>query len=716
MKNADTNLPGGAYVPTQGSNYLLDGFDFKDEPRGGALNGYGHPSVYGISGLPDGLIKSSSGPAVDVDLSGSDGGISAFVKEAGVVQDPFPRIVDLDWLEKAVQNPARLPVNPVDLMIPELVEAWGVNRRTNGLELVPNTEAYRDYSKPLAGPKSGLPPDKLKGILAHAVRKSTLGYPMDEIVRDVRALSKGSFPKLAKSVQAIQQEHGLPGNVYIRASAFPGLLMGRWDSLLTKKCARALYILAEPNSKVAGADRYLGKKVVTEIPWKEAYAHYAPILNATGRRVASGDIRIALRNAFLTRVPELLSREASGLPTHKALVDTVSTRQAMKAWKDAPAPVREVYDPAIGALKRLASVTTQQIQRWVSAGLLSKEDARRILQSSADPASMVRVAANLITSSGKTPIYDGVGVQFRVHVAATRESSWKDLQESEIRTRVALKIRERIVKMAKEGALSSSQAQSILSSKMPPRQMMEEAARLASTAHATPLNEMTNFVQSRPFEGANVKAHVMMDPPTPALDPEIERLSKVAKVGKVALVDVKSLLQKVRQKLSENVIGKDLDRHLAHKYSRPLLAAAKEEIASIRQAHEGLSGQLYVDAEAYASPTGITGCEEGARLHRSDTTPTVMAMPRCTTCTHNIQGSCEKYAKPLVSKIPCEDPAAFQAEALRQANAPKESSDLVNLYDPSEYGLTNDALETFAFNPELPPSGIGEIRFGGMTI
>lgn len=275
-----SKMPDGGFVLTDGSNYGMDGFQFDTEYNGGVLDGARLPEAKGLAGLPDGIVKGSS-------VEGEAGlDLSSLVPDK--VATP---LADHYWLETAEQDPARLPINPSDLAIPELEQAWGVDRRTDGINIIPNIQSY---DPPPPSELSELPGDDFRYVVKKAMRMATFGKPLDQI-KDYLSLSlKGaSYEKVASLIEV---DYGLAGNVFIRAAAFPGIHSGKWEKKLRRLSAK--YIISD--DKTSDLDRIHGKKVVASVPWREAYSEYKPLLKGAGRKVASkGSYESRLRSAFL---------------------------------------------------------------------------------------------------------------------------------------------------------------------------------------------------------------------------------------------------------------------------------------------------------------------------------------------------------------------------------------------------------------------------------
>lgn len=277
-----SKMPDGGFILTDGSNYGLDGFQFDTEYNGGVLEGARLPEAKGLAGLPDGIVKGSSTEIEE------GGGLDLSSLVPDKVATP---LMDHYWLETAEQDPERLPHNPSDLAIPELEEAWGVNRRTDGINIIPNIQKY---DTPPPSELSELPGDDFRYVVKKAMRMATFGKPLDQI-KDYLSLSvKGtSYAKVAALIEA---DYGLAGNVFIRAAAFPGIQSGKWETKLRKMSAK--YIISD--DKTIDLHKLHGKKVVASIPWREAYNEYKPLLKGSGRKVSSkGSYESRLRSSFL---------------------------------------------------------------------------------------------------------------------------------------------------------------------------------------------------------------------------------------------------------------------------------------------------------------------------------------------------------------------------------------------------------------------------------
>jgi hypothetical protein len=170
--------------------------------------------------------------------------------------------------------------------------------------------------------------------------------------------------------------------------------------------------------------------------------------------------------------------------------------------------------------------------------------------------------------------------------------------------------------------------------------------------------------------------------------------------------------------MSEGAAGNDLDVLLATHFAQDYLKGAGEHLVQLRRKHEGLAGHVYVAAEAYATPTGTTGCDKGGLIHRGNEIKAVLQMDRCATCASNSGGGCQKYGKTLVASAPVKDPAKYQQETLRLANSDdsERTAAMFNNYNQSEYDLQNDTLDTFDYDNLPAHEDLGDVLFSGMIL
>lgn len=780
-RKPDNSLPDGGYDPTYASNYGLDGF-IDSEYGGGPDNErkitFLPRSQKGLSALPDGLISGENHEKFDgifnTDEDGGLGNISGMVKKVSY-------LTDLSWLEQAEQDPARLPEHHNDAVIEGLVEAWGTNRRTDGVHLIQNTT-------PPPAPRSmstSLPGDQYRTLIASAMRRTAFGDSFENIVDDtVRHLGNkiydistdGDMQKFAAAMRSVHAERNIVGKVYLRDSAFPGLLTGKWGDIIRKKCASAAYWLTSPGSKLSAYDNFMGKKVVTSIPWEQALKLYYPRLTATGRKVSSGDPKKVLIEALNSKE---VVRKVSTFRSSVAPVNTISSEEAWSIFASAPKPEREVIKvDYLSAVKKKAD---HQLDRWVASGLLSADDSKRIKESESHPLEKVRAGATIIASSGKKATYDGVGTNVTIPVRPTKDAAWANLRSAELKQEIVSRTASKIRSMVKTGELTDSDAERILASGLQPADMLA-IANIRSASHDK--DRVSPVVESRSYNGVGVgkSIHTGFARPdkskekTASVDSHInERVERginrlvsggalssedaktilsssltprqkmemanyrVAMPGEVEIKpqkvasysgpvvkehipvrhsssnpkEVQTLLKYASHVMNNGAAGKDLDNAITSKFSSHTIEKAGSQLVQIRRKHEGLAGHLYVDASVYASKDGLTGCEEGSRKHRASAVPSVLSMPRCASCVHNTSGSCQKYNKKLVDSPPISNPEEYQSEVIKMSS--EDTGEVFSMYDPSEFQLQNDNLNGFDVSA-APGKKDLDVTFGSMTI
>jgi len=588
----EASLPDDLFTPTLGSNYGMDGFE--DLSYGmGVLEGVADPNLHEPPALPSGLV-----------MAGEDGmDLTAMLE--GSLQD-------LDWLDPtAPQDPERLPKNCVDTVIPELEEAWGANRRTDGVQVFAkdlDRARYEDSLGKQAAQSRKATPEQMMKVVTHAMRRSAAGQDIDVVVKQALESMGEEMGRVSKALRLVRGDHGLSGNVFVRASAYPGYGGGKWTSIIKKHASRARYIIVSPaEMKQAtwikdGRCSYTGKIAVTEVPWGQARTFYAPRLESVGRRVASGDPREALRRAFL-ELPERVAVETN-FPKH----DPVTRLVAAKA-----------------------------------PGILTSPEER------------------------KAALHEG-------------------------------KVRARVEKMAADGLISIAARDSILSSGSDPYAMLKAAA------------QATSADGSRQYQGAHQRRAASLST-TP--EPTTPLLSR----------SVRGALQWIRRSMAEGFAGKDLDSLIQHRFTASLRGEMAAPLQEIRSAHEGGSGFLYVDAEAYASPKGVKGCEEGALRHRANQIPAVTKMDRCGSCSlarvlEDGTSKCGVYNKGLL-----DDSSGPELERLKRANikvanmddSEQTASMFAPAFDPSEYSLHNANLDDVDLITAAEHAPL-DISFGGWNL
>ena len=597
----ESHIPADLLTPTLGSNYGLDGYPDMEYGMG-VLDGVLNPEFMEAPALPTGLSKEGAEEDGGMDLT-------MFMEDS---------LADLAWLDPTQpQDPERLPETPVS--IPELEEAWGVHRRTNGIQV-----NARDLNQARYEDTEGLPKKAnsraLMKVVRRAMQRSALGHDLDALLREAVLHLGDQLKRVASTLLLVKSEHGLAGNVFVRAAAYSGYGQGKWSDHFKKFSRDARYVVVSPTQmKTAtwiqdGRCIYTGKIAVTEVPWGKAFAHYAPRLEASkGIKVASGDPQESLRRAFLM-TPKRKGSDTGYLPSHDP-----SSREGFLA------PMAE------GERK----VYTQQSRR-VMAG-----------------------------------------------VAKIRKAMGKGASGDYLKSLIHKSFREEDLKLAAKAL--------------------------------TPLLMKTGALDERSeettYEGTVFETHSM---------------TRAASLETANAGEAKTALAWVRRSMSEGFAGKDLSDLIKNRFTRSLLASMAEPLKALRKAHEGGSGFLYVDAEAYASPAGVRGCESGSLKHRANQIPVVASMARCASCTlartrEDGTRKCSVYNKALLDDTSGPEIERAKTANIKVANMNDAEQTAAffmapeNAYDGTEYGLKNANLDEVEI--EFPENEkIAEITFGGWDL
>ena len=703
-----------------GNNFGLDAFQFDVQDNQGPEDGGRLPTTRGLAGLPDGTIPMeveadfTFADLTDDSMDGLGMDFTAMISEDEGNFDKMASLTDLDWLDPT-QAPDlnRLPNNEKTLnSIPYLEEAWGKGRSTNGIELVPNTDKeaaqYRAslQDDPNAHTKTA---EELRFALERASRRAHYGEKLHTIQAELVDTLGHDASRTVKAMKVIKDDIGLAGKVFIRASAFPGVKNGKWADKIKAKCAGARYVITDDQTI---ADK-VGMIMVAEVPWKKALSHYAPRLAAAGYKVASvGDPKEVLRRAFQLG-PAAVVVNDSPKPVVKPVVASQAEAKAAIAAPRPEAPkVATAEEQAVAAKRRAALV---QMARWVKEGKLSQKDAFRINATGAIAGDMLRTASIIMTASDNQAVYDGVGTQVHNQVRLTALSS---LEEKTAGVEAALlkKAQAGLSGVVKAGLLTIKEAKAIA-------KMSRNASELTRNTSAA-IEAAGSMRKLRPeavkvadYNGPIQKAAMHAKVGDVAhLDPYMQRVVNAAAEHNIKAGEITQYLKWTRQAMAEGTMGHELTALIKARYASPLRKAARELFKEVRAKHEGLSGHLYVDAEAYASKTGTTGCEDGALKHRANSIKYVMAMSRCDGCVFaNADGVCSQYNKRLASKPPVKDVAKYQAEALRLANA-DEAEVVASMFNPKDFNLSNAPLDEIHVAGEHTPEVLGELLFGGMDL
>lgn len=755
-KKSESKLP-SELNENWGVNYFMDGFDFDMDYGKGLQDNPGanpvpQPSTSGMAQLPDGMVLALAEElAVDhqedegaMDLEGL--GIVASV-ETNLDPDVDRTdvgVVDYTWLSNAEQDPTRLPDKPVDNGIPELQEAWG--DRTDGIVRIELRERDQiKYEDAFQGPEDDdtLNREKLASLVRSAMRRSAAGQSLRQIKEEILSPLGPKAAQLINPMKAIMAEHGLVGNVYVRASAYPGLERGKWSKALAKAAKNARYIIACPGVDCSNCACSMGLKVVDhpdQIDWNDAYEHYAPGLSSTGRldRMATvADKRETLRRAFLAaeKAPRLHVETAKVMHTMPA--DRVSAEEARKTVAEyQPAP-REVLTNEDSEHKSAEARLQKKLGAFVRANLLTSEESQTLQAWNASVGARLRMA-HVLASRVRTAQYSGgMSGDARVRISAEEfEAAGAQSQRHEHNARVASvsedAMRQKLLEGFKRVQAQYSSARKKLA------KVAQVVAKETKKGSA-----LRKWVDGLFTDGERDMVRAALDPvlinggyyddpdagkPRDYQGGVIREAAAQRAQTVISPQEVARTVKWARQQMSEGFAGEQLDYLIDHRVEPRVKQASSERLFQIRRKHEGLSGHLYVDAAAYATPKGTKGCDDGALKHRTNGLKFVMAMDRCSGCVFkNADGMCQKYNKVLVDQVPAKDAAEYQRQALashKMSDAEEAASmfsgnDVRQAANPNpveEFGLHNSALDDVDADGDVGFGSLEGIFFGGFEI
>lgn len=367
-----------------------------------------------------------------------------------------------------------------------------------------------------------------------------------------------------------------------------------------------------------------------------------------------------------------------------------------------------------------AESVRRAVSRWVSGGLLSRDDAARVLASKAPPIELLRTAASLV---GKSRISSFSGYANLVDEDVSREVAWERLRQAEARSKVASQRIEAELQERRQKSIQERLAKITAEAQrgVPSTSLQRLAARLFNGEEIREVAPQLKQILTSVKTGAPIRAYqgvaYQAAPPV-----------NTAKDGEHPVV-VARLLRWARRQMSDGFVGRNLDHLIQAKFSPTVRTASAQALSEIRARHEGLSGKLYVDAEAYASDRGASGCEAGALTHRASSVPSVLQMPRCGTCVHrkvkaNGTPACSVYRKPLITEPERSEELEDQRRRLIRlsdgTDAEQTAALFVNNYDPNEFKLDQSASvldyipeEDLASDEEVAPA---LFTFGGMYL
>lgn len=779
----NSKLPNGGFSLTNGSNYMLDGFHFDTEYGNGVLDKARLPEAKGISALPFGMVPPEgsinsdlpTGVEKEIDLD-----LSEFTKEAGqlvplvdhswLANNPKEDLEGTRTHEDVLEQFAEgVFDHPQVNQMKTLEESWGGGESTDGLKRVPNSQRKHEKYVNRYDGVSELPADSYKQKIEQSMRKMAYGDSLEEILEDLEEIIPSETQRRRAS-ELLTSEYGLHGTVYLKEAYFPGLFNGKWDEVVNKRCASSLYII--PANKGCAFDRFLGKEVVNTIPWKKAYHTLMPRLETLGiTKVSGSSYQSMLQQAFIDSRSLGNNTHVANtwFPTQTFDFESISSEDAQRELQASEYNdffIEQKVDPKQPRLERIASQLVEQ-------GFLDSEQVEAVVSSDKTAQQKIDRLYDLASTPVKSSEYTGHGKQAHYLVQKRNTEVAKVVSTEAVslakRNKLAMA---KVSKLISSGLVSIGEVEEVVSDKDSPEQklasimdyiskpkdtkkyhdyqvkehrLVNKQRKLASLVDteivelekkwasskekvskllSTGLISQSQFDSLSEIKDADLyvkKAFDLASTPSQVSEYQGEATAHVLNnsVSSDKLASETKVSTWLRQKMSEGSAGNELDILLASRFSQNILEAHKERIASLRAEHEGISGHVYVDTQAYMT-TGTEGCDKGALIHRANQIPSILKNAKCGGCVFNVGGTCQKYNKYAVdqSQDIVEDKVSYQKEMIRLANssdAERTASLFVNEYDQSEFNLT--ANDNFTISEESPsPQKIGEVLFGGIEL
>ena len=473
MSKNKSYMPNGGYTLTQGSNYMMDGFHFDTEYGGGPQEKARLPEARGLSDLPSGMIPLDSsgastlpnGVETEVDLN-----LEEITREASqeinlidhswLASQPKPDLSGLTEMEQVYKDLAEGHMNnPSNNQLKALEESWG-QTSTTGLDIIPNeNRAHEPYRNSYRDDQSRLPGDDYRERLEKNVRKLAYGTPLNQVLSEVHE------EEVLEMKAKLANEYGLHGQVYIKESAFPGLFNGRWDEVIKKRCATAMYII--PKSSDCAYDRFLGMEVVTEVPWSKAAHALLPKLESYGVRIASGSAMTRLQSAFIDLIEGRVARQeksATWFPTQEdqsSLISLDHARRELENAREENIFVASMHDVEQSKIEQKLHRVASQL---VKEGFLETEQVEAVVDSSDLSATkkierLYHLASQPVSSSA----YEGQGKDVKTLTPhrSKIEENYKTRSELNLEQRFA-KAKAKIARTIKAGLISTEEANEII--------------------------------------------------------------------------------------------------------------------------------------------------------------------------------------------------------------------------------------------------------------
>ena len=478
-------MPKDDFTPTKGSTMMLDTILDGDENEG-VLFQLTPASVRGISGLPEGIVGG------DVSWEKEATQFNSFQIPNELTDDFDYDLVDLSWLDPSqVPDPSTLPkqVNEVDH---QLQEAWGAERRTTGIHLIPAIEKDRaEYEQSLEEPvkKQAKSKAAVRDAVAKAWRQVTASVPLEEVAQGlVDTLGEDAF-RAKEAFEQMKAERGLVGKVYIRADAYPKCATSAWSETVRKQARTASFVVQKPEcascvlAQQGRCAAFGGRRLVAEVPYEDAATLYAAQAEVAGVKLAGSprQIKASLKKAFLTHKPVEVA--PTNFPVQPDAARGVSAAQAGETLRSAAGPVKRVDLEAREASARLRSAQAK-VANYVRQGLVSAADAEQVLRTVSDPSEIVARVASIAARPAKAGTYTASDMQIegersvRLLSAAGQEyGALPDPQEA-AHARSFKAAVDRVAFYVREGRLDGVLAKTLIAKTQDPYELLQRVAHV----------------------------------------------------------------------------------------------------------------------------------------------------------------------------------------------------------------------------------------------
>ena len=492
MSKNKSYMPNGGYTLTQGSNYMMDGFHFDTEYGGGPQEKARLPEARGLADLPSGMVPLDSsgvstlpsGVETEVDLNMEELTREAsqeiqLVDHSWLATEPEPDLsgqIEMEEVYKGLEEGHMN--NDTHNKLKELQNSWG-QTSTTGLDIIPNENRTHDkYHNSYREDQSRLPGDAYRQMMEKGVRKLAYGNPMNVV------LSEMDSENILDVKTKLSSEYGLHGRVYIKEEHFPGLFNGRWNEVINKRCATAMYIV--PKNEDCSFERFLGMEVVNKVPYSKAAKSLLPKLESYGVRIASGTPKERLKSAFIDLIEGRVNNQeksATWFPTQLDQSSLISLDQAHRELESAReenifvASMEEVEQSK--AEIKLAKIA----QQLVSQNFLDSEQVSAIVELDNKTASQkIKRLYELASTPMESGSYGGQGMGVKAHTPhkSKIEENFKTRSEKTFEQRL-VQAKTKVAKLVKAGLISDQEVKAIFSKYKDPEDKIKAVFKRVSS-------------------------------------------------------------------------------------------------------------------------------------------------------------------------------------------------------------------------------------------